>query len=741
MRIIKPQQLIMLKNGYQLGRQSYAGFSVVAGFYLSRQKISFINEPEIWQGWQTAPLSWKTLDNAEPKPFAEFLLAGSVVIPANEPGRDVSVKVGNLARDWYVRGDGDCTQENTVSLDHTESFGGPMCPDNPLGRGGDDESTPSLFEWQVMDNERRLHCDPLAAPSPLPPDFYQRKQWVDKIADEMGNEYYLDNYFPGFPPSIDMRYFQTAPASQWLDADEWPADIAYELAGFGHEGESLKGSFPKIQARAFYQTKNEPEKLTVLPLQKKTLWLLPNSDVGLIVFTGNLKIDHMLDDPLDSILIALDHQESPRDESHYHEVHKKRTSADCNEFEFLYDPDLMPEGMDLRVIDTMEKHPSSLFYQSACDGDTTEYYLEIKQQLIKNEQKKSIAKNALAASPPVVAQALETLNDDSNKNASNLQNHQTIKNATFKNKRIQQTLEGGVFEYCTFSDCDFNDTVFTHCQFRFCQFEKCTFKCVNFSEVVFTHNRFTEVSLYENTFSYCMQDNCVFNQVTALAFTDEFSNWKTCQFEKVNMSGAVFQDSIIDSCSYSECQLGQVTFVKGKLSSLIFADCGLKSSRFEQCQLNKCSLLGGVWDEASFVDCQLECTTVTKETSMVKVRFYESLLSQFGLTSASAPGSRFENCTFVESIFDKADMGYAEFINCDMPATRFVHGVLFSTTWKRTSLQQALFCDADLSGAHFEECNLIASNMAMVKKDSQSLFTNCLTERVCWYPKRKVSLA
>ncbi|MGP3051972.1 DUF2169 domain-containing protein, partial [Serratia ureilytica] len=36
MRIIRPQQLVVIKGGYQIGADSRLGISVVAGCYLSR---------------------------------------------------------------------------------------------------------------------------------------------------------------------------------------------------------------------------------------------------------------------------------------------------------------------------------------------------------------------------------------------------------------------------------------------------------------------------------------------------------------------------------------------------------------------------------------------------------------------------------------------------------------------------------------------------------------------------------
>lgn len=69
MRIIRPQQLVVLKSSYQIGHESHMGISVVAGCYLSKPE-HMVTESQIWQAWKAAPLSFRMLDSAEPKPFA-----------------------------------------------------------------------------------------------------------------------------------------------------------------------------------------------------------------------------------------------------------------------------------------------------------------------------------------------------------------------------------------------------------------------------------------------------------------------------------------------------------------------------------------------------------------------------------------------------------------------------------------------------------------------------------------------
>lgn len=70
MRIIRPQQLVVLKSSYQIGHESHMGISVVAGCYLSKPE-HMVTESQIWQAWKAAPL-FPHVDSAEPKPLLSF---------------------------------------------------------------------------------------------------------------------------------------------------------------------------------------------------------------------------------------------------------------------------------------------------------------------------------------------------------------------------------------------------------------------------------------------------------------------------------------------------------------------------------------------------------------------------------------------------------------------------------------------------------------------------------------------
>ena len=91
---------------------------------------------------------------------------------------------------------------------------------------------------------------------------------------------------------------------------------------------------------------------------------------------------------------------------------------------------------------------------------------------------------------------------------------------------------------------------------------------------------------------------------------------------------------------------------------------------------------------------------------------------------------------FTECNFDEADLTACAIVGCDMAGVRFKDSVLTHARWQNSSAQQAMFYNADLRDAGFEQCNLAAANLAMTWQDAGTRFSGCLLERACWVPRR-----
>jgi uncharacterized protein YjbI with pentapeptide repeats len=733
MQIIKPQQLIFLNGRYQIGGQSYLGISAVAGFYLSNPD-HFACEADIWAGWEKAPMSFRVLDMAEPKPLAEFLLAGHVQTGQAEKVADASVSVGGLSRQWRLVGESDrtslqVTPFSRMPLDHTQSYGGEGCEDNPLGRGHQDGLSPMLM---TLENGELQRQSPLAAPVPVPQDFAVRKFWLEKVAAEMNGKSYLENVFPGFPQSLDRRYFQLAPPSQRLSQEGWPDDVPYALSGFLPDGEIIQGSIPKVQARAFCSTRAEPEKLMPLQLTRKTLWLLPDSDLGLVIFTGQLAISHLMDQPLASLTLALDGLNAPRDDVWFHEVITRRRASSGSEFDSLYDPDLMPQGAGMNAIHTKAHNPTSPRYKQGVRHDSIEHYRMLRQKVVEHQQKSQIAAPALEkidwqAFSHTCRHPLATLAGGREPNV--------IEGEIYTGQAVEKAvLTNLTFRQCQFVDCSLTEAVLSGCLFEYCQFENCTLNGSQFSQCTLSKSRFTQCQFDDVQLVECNLMQVGFNESSVRRLRATACIWQEGQFEKSNFSQSQLVGGEMNSCSFIDSLLSGSHWQAIKVTGCIANQCEWKNGVLEDVDFCRGSLLGCDCRHTVWRRSRLESTTLRDDCRLAMVGFSECLLVQTGFRAVELHNSTFTCTTMSEVSFEGADLRHSRLIRCEMAGCNLKESQLRYSAWQQSSLQGAVLYHADLRDATFDGCNLVTATLSLIRRNTGSRFDRCLLDEAVWYP-------
>ncbi len=99
-------------------------------------------------------------------------------------------------------------------------------------------------------------------------------------------------------------------------------------------------------ARCFTYRDEDALDLTEVPLSLRTLWILPDEDMIVLVFQGSQPISSMLGSELKGMLLGLDHSDRLRDIEHYGRVLRRRLDRELGAAEMLDDRPLMPEGME-----------------------------------------------------------------------------------------------------------------------------------------------------------------------------------------------------------------------------------------------------------------------------------------------------------------------------------------------------------------------------------------------------------
>ncbi|EPH2851448.1 TPA: DUF2169 domain-containing protein [Serratia marcescens] len=731
MRIIRPQQLVVIKGGYQIGADSRLGISVVAGCYLSRPE-HFVNEAEIWEAWKRAPLSLPVLDVAEPKPFAEYLIAGHAGVGQPVKTLDVSADIGGLKRRWRVEGEGrrgamGAEPFLSVPLDHTSAWGGKDSKENPVGRGCNDGLRPLLMTLSAEGSAQER--SPLAAPAPVPHEFALRKAHIDKVAGQIASKAYLEKAFPGLPADIDRRYYQMAPPAQWLPEAAWPDRVPFELQGVGAQSQAIRGELPAVRGRAFIR-RHDSEGLEEIELQRKTLWFLPDSDMALIIFTGNAPLTHLLDESIESLMLALDRCDAPRPFDYFRQVHHKRSDDDASPFEFLFDPDLMPAEMGLNVIQAASDHPSDLRYDPSpmSLGDSAVFYQRIREAIALHQQQ-------TAAEPaPVTLPDLPDLPAEDGNDAF-FPASATVEGKTFTGLR-SPALSDKHFLQCRFERCDFSQAVLENCTF-----ENCVFDAVNLTQAALRRIRMVSCTLQKPLMAESVWQEAVLEKVTleepqGQGMRAESVRLDYCVFERGDFTASRFERGAIGNGMFNGSTLIRTQFLQGELDACVFNRCLVEGAVALDMALTKNSFLGGNWRGVRFERCRIESMTAGMQVNFSHGVFSDCCFTKVGLKAARMERCQLQYSVFTECNFDEADLTACAIVGCDMAGVRFKDSVLTHARWQNSSAQQAMFYNADLRDAGFEQCNLAAANLAMTWQDAGTRFSGCLLERACWVPRR-----
>lgn len=713
MRIIKPQQLAVLKSGYQIGQQSWLGVSIVAGCWMNKP-AHFTTLAQIWQAWSSAPHGYPVLDSAEPKPFAEFLLAGTLLRPATTERAQASVAVGPLERRWQVEAARDPS--------------GKVLPFEPCpmthGRAAQTDGNPqgSLAPRLFLQEQ----TDTLVAPAPVPQQFPLRQRWLSAVQTEMQSDHYREHVFPGIPAAMDARYFQLAPESQQMQVSDWPAGTPVRLRGFMSEESETHFTLPDIEARCWYQRRNAA--LTQFETPLKTLWLLPDSGIILLVFTGQIPLSHLLDDSIIALAAGLDTLQARRPDSHFMDVIARRSAADAPPFEFLYDPDLMPVScaMDAILIDSAAPE----------EGEPCDQRLVRESYSRVNQLREQNLCAGQQLTPPDLSE-LDSLGDSATEQV-------LTPNVTHQGAHFSLTLSGSLshtaFKDCRFSDCHFSGGVWHQLQFERCRFENCSWKDFALTDSTLNQCSFTQCTTTSMTVDRITARDTQFRQCNFDAWHSSTSQWHNLLMQQCHWPAASFDGEIFSGWTLDDCTLSDAVIKQGSAERVLFRKADLNGLSAYHWVLSKASLVKTDLSGSHFSHCDIDSMTCAQECNLSATAMSECLLKKVGLANGDLHGMTFNACALEECSADGANMRGTHFTRCDLAGFRLQQADLQESHWHQTSLQQACLYNASVGNAAFMDCNLTGANLANTHNNSLACFDNCLLSAVCWLPRREQTI-
>jgi len=336
MKIIKPLTLGVLHQPYRFQGRNRLSIAALGFFALGRSDERFLVDNLQWPRVLPQLPAGQPLDHVLPKAHAEVMLCGAAHAPKPVESMHVRLQCGPVDKRLRVIGDRrwDRTWLRAVCI-HTpkpftsmpltldRAYGGAE-HDNPLGCG----YLPRLSWLQVqagkMPNieypDRPVvpgrRGQPYAAYAPQQLAHASRKREASGTYDQR----WLTEDFPGLPRDFDFSMYNLAPLDQQFHG-RIAGGEAYRLEGLHPTESMIAGSLPSMQARAFVLAQGQgADAAQEVALRCDTVWFFPEVGVGLMVYRGEAPVADSDALDIDTLMVAYDAAERPRDIGHYREV-------------------------------------------------------------------------------------------------------------------------------------------------------------------------------------------------------------------------------------------------------------------------------------------------------------------------------------------------------------------------------------------------------------------------------------
>jgi uncharacterized protein YjbI with pentapeptide repeats len=688
MRVIRPQQAIVLRQAFQIGNQASLGMAVGIGWYLGKP-LQFAHEPALWAALAAAPISHRVLDSVEPKPHAEWLLAGHVA--NGKDAREASVEVAGRRKRLLACPAGDGL---AVPLDHPMAFGGEGHADNPLGQGHDDGQARLLLAGA----DGKFQSSPLAATTPLPPTFAARARYLP--GPEAFDDNYLEQIYPGLPEGTDLAYGQMSAPDQWAVGEHWAPATPYRLTGL--QGGDFQGVTPAItvQLAAWLRDQAEPQ---IFAAPCRTLWFFPDQALAVGLFHARIPLAHMTDLPVRTLLASVAWANAPRQPDQLAAIVARR-DADPTGLAHLLDDELMPDGAWLDTVASTKDHPKSQRYEPGPKAaeHAREHYAALREAI-------GATGEIPALSTPVGSAA--SLMDRALLSQGTWPSQQRIRDTVFANQDLHaDLLAGRHFENVSFRDCRLGGvsaSTFTQCRFERCRWEDADLHDVVWQDCHFQDTQLKSLRLHRLIWrggigQRLKLDECSMHSSELGDFYLEESHWYGCRLRQTRLHDLMTKGGGFERGQWLGAFVDACVFDGQSWLRLALRDCSIERSSF----------IDARWSGMRLESGRLTCLTFTPDTFLGQTVFEGVELDRIGWRGVQLPSSRFERCSLTDICIIEASLRDSWLSNCDAPGLMAAGADLSEVRLETCSLVHASLQGSLLAGARFIACDLGGADLA-----------------------------
>jgi uncharacterized protein YjbI with pentapeptide repeats len=782
MRITAPIFACPLLRPFGVGGENRLGVSVLSAWTFDGAPLS---APELWKRYVRAAGPDTVLDAALPKSAAEWLLVGHAhsATPVTELVVGVetlgSYKALSVVGDRAWRRGVPTAPESftTMPLDWSRAFGGEGFAANPLGRGfttGDPEG----LALPNVETHGRLIDSPSDRPTPagfgaLGADWPQRSRGLGTY-----DRRWFEREYPGFAGDIDWRVHNIAAEDQRIEGELQPGQ-GFVLHNLVEGRARVEVELPRVRSRCFTYAGADAPSLVEIPLTLRTVWLVPDEDLLVLVSSGScLSASSLLSD-LAGVFVGLDWSEPTRDLAYWSDALATRLArGEEGLLAALDDGPLMPEGMALPgLVEEDLTLPESagalrrnlyegaklrraealrLFEEAGFEGGEELFPMppppgpqslapdQIREALAEAKLQEVIARDKIAILREETRAAFEASGlDPSLLDAAPAQGPPRAMLASAQLELLEQAVREGratglpteAFEERLNDPACHRELIEKERQGRE------GYRRMAHREVVLPEEpAFDARMALREEVERAIRDReslserdltCADLNELDLSGMDLRGAWlEGADLQKANLSGAKLERAVLAKADLSEAVLSETglrhanlgrarllwtRFEGCNLAEAILSHANLRMTSFVRCDLHGADLSEGRFEKTVFDDCDLNGVTLL-QMSLRGVELRACRMAEAALVEVELDGVSFHRSDLSKAAFVTCRGERVRFDEAKLENARFVAGCVFDgADFRGADLSRSALRGGSFEKAHFEDAILIAADLSQAR--------------------------
>jgi uncharacterized protein YjbI with pentapeptide repeats len=721
-----------------------------------------------------APLRYES-DFAYFKPRADVLLAGHCHVPEGRSAQAcrVTLQAGTISKSLMVFGDRSWRRNRlgireksepepfkAMALRYENSFGGPGCGTNPVGRGHSIEGGPSETPEETIDprlpNLERLDGDRVVPwhPGGIPAGFGPLGRTGSErmaLSGSYSDQWKRDRW-PWLPEDFDWGYFNAAPPDQQVQGYLQGNETLY-LENMHPRHSQWRAWLPGTRVRCFVSENPEAGPwFREITMALDTLWVDMDDPTLVLIWRGVATVASSDAMEIDDLLIVQESlQEAPRPVEAYAELLHRRRAEDNAAAAAETEATLSGSAGEVEDLPTAveDDAPAKRAQQeSGLAAALQQALTQIHQGLnrLNLDPQAAAALGAEKDPGPLAEKVMELLGPPEDPQA--LEKIKRRAEQTFIETLAQCRPEAGRL----LADMGRDTAMLEALEKNFAggakgrtaqpgrapakgagrlrdqdltgaDFSGMVLEKTNFQSARLAGARFVRARLAGANFSQADLAGADFSGADLRGARFNFADLSQARFQNARMVGADLSDAVLIGANLREADLTKAHLLRAQLEQADLGGCVLKSADLEQADLSQARMPGANLTKARLAFAVLEGADLTRCVARQAVApsgaFNQTVLTEADFSEAKLEESNFSNCRCDGAVFQGATLSRATFEGATGRRVNFRLACLDGLcAGEGVRLPEAVFMQASGAGANWAGADLRGAEFVAVAMPS-----------------------